>query len=92
MRLMENAMPPAEGTISTERHGPLLLIGINRPAKRNGFTPRMFRELAQEREVLAIEVQHARGNVEAAKGRARAFVKTYPKSPHSAKLSRFFDE
>jgi len=47
MRLMENAMPPAEGTISTEHRGALLLIGINRPAKRNGFTPRMFRELAQ---------------------------------------------
>jgi enoyl-CoA hydratase len=47
MRLMETAMPPAEGTITTERRGPLLLIGINRPAKRNGFTPRMFRELAE---------------------------------------------
>jgi enoyl-CoA hydratase len=47
MRLMENAIPPAEGTITTERRGPLLLIGINRPAKRNGFTPRMFRELAE---------------------------------------------
>jgi len=47
MRLMENAMPPAEGTITTERRDALLLIGINRPAKRNGFTPRMFRELAE---------------------------------------------
>ncbi|MES2786275.1 MAG: enoyl-CoA hydratase, partial [Pseudomonadota bacterium] len=34
---------PAEGTITVERRGPLLLIGINRPAKYNGFTPRMFR-------------------------------------------------
>ena len=40
-----HATLPAEGTITTERRGPLLLIGINRPAKRNGFTPRMFREL-----------------------------------------------
>jgi enoyl-CoA hydratase len=47
MRLMETAIPPAEGTITNERRGPLLLIGINRPAKRNGFTPRMFRELAE---------------------------------------------
>lgn len=47
MCVMENAMPPAEGTITTERRGALLLVGINRPAKRNGFTPRMFRELAQ---------------------------------------------
>lgn len=47
MCVMENAMPPAEGTITTERRGALLLVGIDRPAKRNGFTPRMFRELAQ---------------------------------------------
>jgi len=36
---------PPEGHIHTERRGALLLIGINRPAKYNGFTPRMFREL-----------------------------------------------
>jgi enoyl-CoA hydratase len=47
MCVMENAIPPAEGTITTERRGVLLLVGINRPAKRNGFTPRMFRELAE---------------------------------------------
>jgi TolA-binding protein len=47
--------------------------------------------LTQEREVLAIEVLSARGNVEGAKRRAKAFVKAYPKSPHSAKLSRFVD-
>jgi Outer membrane lipoprotein len=47
--------------------------------------------LSQEREVLAIEVTYARGNVDAAKRRAKAFVKAYPKSPHSAKLSRFLD-
>ncbi len=40
-------VPPPEGTITTERRGALLLIGINRPAKRNGFTPRMYRELAE---------------------------------------------
>jgi enoyl-CoA hydratase/carnithine racemase len=47
MPRMDNTTPPAEGTIGTERRGPLLLVGINRPAKRNGFTPRMFRELAE---------------------------------------------
>jgi enoyl-CoA hydratase len=67
MRLMENATPPAEGTISTERRGPLLLIGINRPAKRNGFTPRMFRELAEaytlldDDATLRVGVLHAHG-------------------------------
>src|SRR5215212_2462033 len=38
---------PAEGCITCEVRGPLLLVGINRPAKYNGFTPRMFRELGQ---------------------------------------------
>lgn len=47
--------------------------------------------LAQEREVLAIEVLYARGNVSGAKRRAQAFIKTYPKSPHSQKLARFVD-
>ena len=47
--------------------------------------------LMQEREVLGIEVLYARGNVEGAKRRAKAFVKAYPNSPHSAKLSRFLD-
>jgi hypothetical protein len=47
--------------------------------------------LAQEREVLAIDVLQARGNVEGAKRRARAFIKQYPKSPHSEKLARFLE-
>jgi hypothetical protein len=47
--------------------------------------------LTQEREVLAIEVLSARGNSEAARRRAKAFVRAYPQSPHSAKLSRFLD-
>jgi len=38
---------PAEGRITCETRGPLLLIGIDRPAKYNGFTPRMFRELGE---------------------------------------------
>ncbi|MEJ6020917.1 crotonase/enoyl-CoA hydratase family protein [Ramlibacter sp. PS4R-6] len=38
---------PAEGCITCEARGPLLLVGINRPAKYNGFTPRMFRELGE---------------------------------------------
>ena len=47
--------------------GPLLLIGINRPAKYNGFTPRMYRELGEaytrlddDRE-LRVGVLHAFG-------------------------------
>jgi len=43
---------PPEGTVTTERRGALLLVGINRPAKRNGFTPRMFRELGEAYSLL----------------------------------------
>ena len=38
---------PPQGRIVCEQRGPLLLIGIDRPAKRNGFTPGMLRELAE---------------------------------------------
>ena len=34
------------GQVRTEQRGHLLLIGIDRPEKRNGFTPKMFNELA----------------------------------------------
>jgi len=45
--------------------------------------------LVQEREVLTIEVLHARGNVEGARRRAKAFLSAYPKSPHGQALARF---
>jgi enoyl-CoA hydratase len=35
-----------DGRIVTERRGSILMVGIDRPEKRNGFTPKMFRELA----------------------------------------------
>jgi enoyl-CoA hydratase len=59
--------PPPEGTVTTERHGALLLVGINRPAKYNGFTPRMMRELGQayslldDDDSLRVGVLHAFG-------------------------------
>lgn len=58
---------PAEGRIVTETRGPLLLIGIDRPAKRNGFTPAMFRQLAEaytrldDEPALRVGVLHALG-------------------------------
>ena len=36
-----------EGQIDCTVHGAVLQICINRPAKRNGFTPKMFRELGE---------------------------------------------
>lgn len=41
------SIAPAEGCIDTEVLGDVLLIGINRLAKRNGWTPPMFRQLAE---------------------------------------------
>ena len=37
---------PGEGRITTEDRGRILLMGIDRPAKLNGFTPEMSRQLA----------------------------------------------
>lgn len=36
----------SDGEILTRREGAVFVIGINRPAKLNGFTPKMLRELA----------------------------------------------
>jgi enoyl-CoA hydratase len=64
---MTSPTHPPEGEITTEVRGPLLLIGINRPAKYNGFTPRMFRELGQaytlldDEPDLRVGVLHAHG-------------------------------
>ena len=38
-------MDDDQGSISVEERGPILLIGIDRPAKLNGFTPPMMDEL-----------------------------------------------
>src|SRR5882672_3682185 len=38
---------PADGSITTAQRDGLFLIGIDRPAKLNGFTPVMLRGLAQ---------------------------------------------
>jgi len=39
--------PGDEGSISVEQRGHLLLIGLNRPAKYNGYTPTMARQLLE---------------------------------------------
>ena len=43
---MSNTHHP-EGQIDCTVHGAVLQICINRPAKRNGFTPKMYRELGE---------------------------------------------
>ena len=60
--------PPAEGAIRCSVQGTVLLIGIDRPAKRNGFTPTMLRELGQaytrldDDPALRVGVLHALGS------------------------------
>jgi len=44
---MNEKMDPTEGRITTELVDGLFLIGIDRPAKLNGFTPAMLRGMAQ---------------------------------------------
>lgn len=44
---MTDNLDPGEGRITTELHDGVFLIGIDRPAKLNGFTPVMLRGLAQ---------------------------------------------
>ena len=57
-----------DGRIVCEARGHLLLIGIDRPAKRNGFTPTMFRELGaaysrlDDESDLRVGVLHAFGD------------------------------
>ena len=58
---------PPEGCITCSAQGAILLIAINRPAKRNGFTPTMLRELGQaytrldDDPALRVGVLHALG-------------------------------
>lgn len=65
---MDTTPAPAEDRILTEVRGPILMIGIDRPAKRNGFTPTMMRALAEaytrldDDPVLRVGVLHAIGD------------------------------
>ena len=57
-----------EGSIDLEVRDGVLLIGINRPNKRNGFTPKMYRELGEaytrldDDPTLRVGVLHAMGD------------------------------
>jgi len=65
---IDTPVPPPEGCISTQVVGHVLLIGINRPAKRNGWTPAMFRQLGEaitrldDEPELRVGVLHAFGD------------------------------
>jgi enoyl-CoA hydratase/carnithine racemase len=57
-----------DGQVKVEQRGPMLLIGIDRPEKRNGFTPKMFAELAaaytklEHTQELRVGVLYAEGD------------------------------
>jgi len=63
-----NTSPHPEGQIDCSVHGAVLQICINRPAKRNGFTPKMYRELGEaytrldDDPSLRVGVLHAMGD------------------------------
>lgn len=65
---MSAGEPDPDGRIRLEQRGALLLIGIDRAAKRNGFTPKMFAELAaaytrlEEDPELRVGVLYAEGD------------------------------
>lgn len=67
MQIHATTPPPPEGCIDTQVVGNVLLIGINRPAKRNGWTPEMFRQLGEaytrldDEPGLRVGVLHAMG-------------------------------
>lgn len=59
--------PPPDGRIRVERRGALMLIGIDRPAKLNAFTPQMFEQLSsayqhfEEEKQARVAILHAFG-------------------------------
>ncbi len=68
MQPPENPELQTQGSVDCTVQGAVLLIGINRPAKRNGFTPKMFRELGEaytrldDEAALRVGVLHAIGD------------------------------
>ena len=65
---MNTTTTPPEGRIVTEVRDHILLMGIDRPAKRNGFTPAMLQALAEaytqldDDPALRVGVLHAMGD------------------------------
>jgi enoyl-CoA hydratase len=65
---MENTLDGSEGSVRCEVRGPLLLMGLDRVAKRNGLTPTMYRQLGKaysrldDDPALRVGVVHAFGD------------------------------
>ena len=43
----ERPLDPADGGVTTEVRGRILLMGLDRPAKMNGYTPQLARPLGR---------------------------------------------
>ena len=68
MTLVQSPQPShPDGSVECDVRAGVLMIAINRPAKRNGFTPKMFRELGEaytrldDDPALRVGVLHAAG-------------------------------
>jgi len=68
MTLVQSPQPShPDGSVDYDVRAGVLMIAINRPAKRNGFTPKMFRELGEaytrldDDPALRVGVLHAAG-------------------------------
>jgi len=66
-KMTDNTQQNPDGRIVVQQRGKILMIGIDRPDKRNGFTPKMFEELAaaysmlERTDDLSVGVIHAFG-------------------------------
>jgi hypothetical protein len=98
-RAMKKSEPKAQDLLTRESAGLMRARAALRAgdaAEAQRLLEQMTSELPrgvllQEREVLAIEVLAARGEISAASARARAFAKAHPTSPHTSRLHGLLD-
>ena len=81
-----------DGRINTERRGHLLLIGIDRPHKYNGFTPKMGQELGDAYTLLERDDDLRCGVLHAVGPHTTAGLDMPAMAPHRAKGEPIYGE
>ena len=81
-----------DGRINTERRGPLLLVGIDRPQKFNGFTPKMTMELGDAYSLLERDDELRCGVLHAVGPHTTAGLDMPKMAPHRAKGAPLYGE
>jgi enoyl-CoA hydratase len=81
-----------DGRINTERRGHLLLIGIDRPHKYNGFTPKMGQELGDAYTLLERDDDLRCGVLHAVGPHTTAGLDMPAMAPHRAKGGPIYGE